>query len=51
MKLERLLLKRGVTRLSIEFKNPLTKPIKAIVFAQHDNLITIDKERNVAIYN
>lgn len=43
------LLKRGVTRLDIKLMKPLTRPIKAIVFAQYDNLITIDKDRNVMI--
>ncbi|XP_053200849.1 uncharacterized protein F54H12.2-like [Panonychus citri] len=41
------LIKRGNIRLDIKFSDRLKQSLKVIVFAQFDNLITIDKDRNV----
>lgn len=43
------LLKRGAIRLELKFSSATSKQIKIIVFGQFDNLITIDKERNVIL--
>lgn len=43
------LLKRGSVRLEMRFTNETTKQYKVIVFAQFDNLISIDKDRNVIL--
>ncbi|XP_015788365.1 uncharacterized protein LOC107365393 [Tetranychus urticae] len=43
------LVKRGKARLEVRFSQALASTIKAIVFAQYDNLITIDKDRQVTI--
>ena len=43
------LLKRGAIRLEIKFSVATAKQIKIIVFGQFDNVITIDKERNVIL--
>ncbi|XP_053210233.1 uncharacterized protein F54H12.2-like [Panonychus citri] len=43
------LIKRGKIRLEIRFDKSITSSIKAIVFGQFDNLITIDKDRQVTI--
>uniref|UniRef100_A0A158P4B6 Uncharacterized protein n=1 Tax=Tetranychus urticae TaxID=32264 RepID=A0A158P4B6_TETUR len=43
------LIKRGNIRLDIKFTAKLDVSIKAIVFAQFDNLITIDKDRVVRL--
>ena len=43
------LIRRGIIRLQIKFSATLNQPIKAIVFAQFDNLITIDENRNVTL--
>ena len=46
------LIKRGNIRLDIKFTDKHLHHLKVIVFAQFDNLITIDKDRNVALdYN
>ena len=43
------LVKRGNIRLDIRFKNALIQPLFVIAFAQFDNLIQIDKYRNVTL--
>ena len=43
------LLKRGAIRLEIRFSSQTTNQYKIIVFAQFDNLISIDKDRNVML--
>ena len=43
------LLKRGNIKIDIKFKNATTSPIHMIVFAQFDNLIEVDKYRNVSV--
>ncbi|XP_015795543.1 uncharacterized protein LOC107371909 [Tetranychus urticae] len=43
------LLKRGNIRLHVKFSKTLTTSIKAIIFAQFDNVITIDQNRNVTV--
>lgn len=43
------LIKRGKVRLEIRFNKTLDKTIKAIIFGQYDNLITIDKDRQITI--
>lgn len=43
------LVKRGHIRLDLKFAAKLPKAIKVIVFAQFDNLVTIDKNRQVNI--
>ena len=41
------LLRRGAIRLEVRFASETTKQYKIIVFGQFDNLISIDKDRNV----
>ena len=43
------LVKRGNIRLDVRFKNALAHPLFVIVFAQFDNLIQIDRYRNVSV--
>ena len=43
------LIKRGNIRLDIKFAEKLDTSVKVVVFGQFDNLITIDKERNVTL--
>ncbi|XP_053214125.1 uncharacterized protein LOC128397421 [Panonychus citri] len=43
------LLKRGNIKIEVKFKSATTYPIHMIVFAQFDNLVEIDKYRNVSI--
>ncbi|XP_015794211.1 uncharacterized protein F54H12.2-like [Tetranychus urticae] len=43
------LVKRGHIRLDLKFAQKLSSSIKVIVFAQFDNLITIDSDRKVFI--
>ena len=43
------LLKRGSIRLEMRFKEETDKQYKIVVFAQYDNLISIDKDRNVML--
>ena len=43
------LLKRGTLKIEVRFTEALKSPIHMIVFAQFDNLIQIDKYRNVTI--
>lgn len=43
------LLKRGAIRLEIRFSSETKKQYKIIVFAQFDNLISIDKDRNIML--
>ncbi|XP_053202583.1 uncharacterized protein LOC128387418 [Panonychus citri] len=43
------LIKRGNIRLDIKFAEKLGSSVKVVVFGQFDNLITIDKERNVTL--
>lgn len=43
------LIKRGIIRMQVKFSKSLDTPIKAIVFAQFDNYISIDANRNVNI--
>lgn len=46
------IIKSGCLRLEVRFEEPLTKTITAIIFAEFDNVIEIDKNRNVSIdYN
>ena len=41
------LVKQGNLRLRAQFANSLTEPVNVIVYAEFDNLIEIDKHRNV----
>uniref|UniRef100_A0A158P4S2 Uncharacterized protein n=1 Tax=Tetranychus urticae TaxID=32264 RepID=A0A158P4S2_TETUR len=43
------LIRRGIIRMQVKFSKSLVKPIKAIIFAQFDNYIAIDANRNVSI--
>lgn len=43
------LIKHGSVRLETRFKNALTQTINCIVYAEFDNLIEIDKNRNVSV--
>ena len=43
------LVKRGNIRLDVRFKEALANPLFVIVFAQFDNLIQIDRYRNVTV--
>ena len=41
--------KRGSVRIEVRFTNPLRNPITCLVLSEYDNLILIDKERNVSL--
>lgn len=41
--------KQGTIRLDVKFGEPLTDPINCIVYAEFQNLIEIDKNRNVIV--
>lgn len=43
------LIKSGTLRSEIRFSEPLTKTITLIVFAEFDNIIEVDKNRNIII--
>ncbi|XP_015789088.1 uncharacterized protein F54H12.2-like [Tetranychus urticae] len=43
------LLKRGTIRLEIRFSETLTSQVKLVALGQFDNIITVDKERNVQL--
>ena len=43
------LLQRGSIRLELRFTETLSEQMKIIVFSQFDNVITIDKDRNVSL--
>ena len=43
------LIKRGNIRLDIKFSDKLFQSVKVIVFAQFENLLIIDKDRNVSL--
>ena len=43
------LIKRGAVRVEVRMATATDSQYKMIVFAQFDNLITIDKDRNVII--
>jgi hypothetical protein len=39
--------KYGALRLEAHFSEPLTTPVNVILYAEFDNLIQIDKARNI----
>ena len=41
--------KRGAVRIECRFANALVNPISCLVLSEYDNLILIDKERNVCL--
>ncbi|XP_053207038.1 uncharacterized protein F54H12.2-like [Panonychus citri] len=43
------LIRRGIIRLQVKFSRSIAQPIKAIIFGQFDNLITIDENRTVTL--
>lgn len=43
------IIKSGTLRAEIRFSEPLAKPITFIIFAEFDNVIEIDKNRNIII--
>lgn len=43
------LIKHGSVRLEVRFENALSETINCIVYAEFDNLIEIDKNRNVSV--
>lgn len=43
------ILKSGCLRAEIKFEKPLSSPITAIIFSEFDNVIEIDKTRNVFV--
>ncbi|KAL0810436.1 hypothetical protein ABMA28_010575 [Loxostege sticticalis] len=43
------LIKHGSIRLEVRFENALTETVNCIVYAEFDNLIEIDKNRNVSV--
>lgn len=46
------IIKSGCLRLEVKFEKPLAQTVTAIIFAEFDNIIEIDKNRNIAIdYN
>lgn len=42
-------MKRGSVRIEVRFGAALANPITCLVFSEYDNLILIDKERNVSL--
>ena len=42
-------MKRGSVRIEVRFGAALVNPITCLVFSEYDNLILIDKERNVSL--
>ena len=43
------LIRRGIIRLLVKFSKSSIKPLKAIVFGQFDNYLTIDEDRTLAL--
>ena len=41
--------KRGSVRIEVHFNAALVNPITCLVLSEYDNLILIDKERNVSL--
>ena len=42
-------IQRGSVRIEARFSEALVNPITCLVFSEYDNLILIDKERNVSL--
>lgn len=43
------IIKSGCLRVEIKFENSLTKTVTVVIFAEFDNMIEIDKNRNISI--
>ena len=41
--------KRGTVRVEVRFSKALTHPVTCILLAEYNNLITIDKDRNISL--
>ena len=41
--------KRGAVRIEVRFSNALPNPVTCLLLAEYNNLITIDKERNISL--
>ncbi|KAK3916657.1 hypothetical protein KUF71_015882 [Frankliniella fusca] len=41
--------RQGTMRLDLRFAEPLAQPINCVVYAEFQNLIEIDKDRNVIV--